>query len=136
MPTWLAHADEKQKARFRAAISQGQNRAWQRGRKGNHRFPKGREAKLYALGLREDCARFYWLTRTIVGYHNPNWTSAKIIERINWITRHYGTGPEGLQAWFKWLLGTHRIGQYEHMRPEYRQTLKLSPLQGRPGRSQ
>jgi hypothetical protein len=43
MPTWLAHATEEQKARFRAAISQGQKRAWQRGRKGCPRFPRGRE---------------------------------------------------------------------------------------------
>jgi hypothetical protein len=38
MPTWLAHASEEQKARFRAAISQGQKRSWQNGRKGNHQF--------------------------------------------------------------------------------------------------
>jgi hypothetical protein len=34
-------------------------------------------------------------------------------------------GPEGFHAWFKWLLGTHRIGQYEHMRPEYRHRLPV-----------
>ena len=86
MPTWIAHAEEK-KTRFREAISKGQKRAWQRGRKGNHRFPKGREAKLYAQGLPEGCARFYWLARTIVGYHNPKWSSAEIIRFIKWITR-------------------------------------------------
>jgi hypothetical protein len=51
------------------------------------------------------CARFYWLARTVVGYHNPNWSSARIIKDINWITKHYGTGPEGFRSWFKWLLG-------------------------------
>jgi hypothetical protein len=59
MPTWLAHATEEQKARFRAAIS---------------------------LGLREGCARFYWLARTVVGYNNSTWTTAKIIKLINWFT--------------------------------------------------
>jgi hypothetical protein len=63
-----------------------------KGRKGNHRFPKKREAALYAQGLREGCARFYWLARTVVGYDNPSWTTAVIIKRINWITKHYGTG--------------------------------------------
>jgi hypothetical protein len=123
MPTWLVHATEEQKARFREAVSRGAKGSWQRGRKGNYRFPKGREAKLYAQGLREGCARFYWLARTIVGHNNSTWTRSKIIKRINWITRHYGTGPEGFHAWFKWLLGTHRIGQYEHMRPEYQHRL-------------
>jgi hypothetical protein len=86
MPTWLAHATEKQKASFRAAISQGQKRAWQNGRKGCPRFPRGREANLYAQGLREGCARFYWLARTVVGYNKPSWTTAVIIKRIN--SRH------------------------------------------------
>jgi hypothetical protein len=123
MPKWLAHATEEQKARFRAAISQGQKRAWQRGRTSCPRSPKKREAALYAQGLPEGCARFYWLARCIVGYHNPKWSSAEIIRLIKWITRHYGTGTEGFHAWFKWLLGTHRIGQHEHMKPEYRHRL-------------
>jgi hypothetical protein len=89
MPTWPAHATEEQKATRRAAISRGMKRAWQEGRaKGNHRFPKGREAALYAQGLPKGCARFYWLARCIVGYHNPTWSSAKIIRLIKWITRH------------------------------------------------
>src|SRR5262245_16633596 len=91
MPKWLAHHTEEQKAQWRQAVSRSAKRSWQRGRKGNHRFPKGREAKLYARGLREGCARFYWLARCIVGYHNPTWSSAKIMKRINWITRHYGS---------------------------------------------
>jgi hypothetical protein len=81
------------------------------------------KAKLYAQGLREGCARFYWLARTVVGYNNSTWTTAVIIKRINWITKHYGIGDEGFRRFFKWLLGTHRIGQYEHMKPEYRHRL-------------
>jgi hypothetical protein len=125
MPTWLAHATEEQKARFREAVSRGAKRSWQRGRTGNHRFPKCREAAVYAQGLREGCARFYWLARTVVGYHNPTWTAPKIIERINWFTGlpGVGTGPEGLRKWFKLVLGTHRIGCHEHMKPEYRHRL-------------
>jgi hypothetical protein len=123
MPKWPAHTTDAQRARFREAISRGAKRSWQRGRKGNHRFPKGREAALYAQGLRPSCARFYWLARCIGGYHNPTWTTPKIIKRINWITKHYGTGPEGFRAWAKWLIGTHRIGQHEHMKPEYRHRL-------------
>ena len=123
MPAWLPNATEDQKARYRAAISEGQKRAWQKGRKGNYRRPRGRDAALYALGLPEGCARFYWLARTILGYHNPKWSSAEIIKDINWITRHYGTGTEGFVTWFKWLLGTHRIGQHEHMPPEYQDRL-------------
>jgi hypothetical protein len=125
MPTWLAHATEAQKARFREAISKGVKRSWQRGRKGCHRFPKGREVALIAQGLLEGCARFYWLARAVVGYHNPNWSSAKIISLITWFTGlpNVGSGPEGLRAWFKWVLGTHRIGQHEHMKPEYRHRL-------------
>src|SRR5262245_44603822 len=69
--------------------------------------------------------RFYWLACTIVGYHNPTWSSARIIKDINWITGlpNVGTRPEGLRKWFKWVLGTHRIGQHEHMKPEYRHRL-------------
>jgi hypothetical protein len=26
-------------------------------------------------------------------------------------------------VWFKWVLGTHRIGCHEHMKPEYRHRL-------------
>jgi hypothetical protein len=125
MPTWLAHATEDQKARFREAISKGAKRSWQKGRKGNPRFPKGREAALYAQGLREGCARFYWLARAVVGYNNPTWSTPKIIKLINWFTGlpNVGTGPEGFRAWAKWLIGTHRIGQHEHMKPEYRHRL-------------
>jgi len=97
--------------------------AWQNGRTGNHRFPKGHEPTLIAQGLSQDCLRFYYLARCIVGYHNPYWPTTKIISLINWITKHYGTGTEGFHAWFKWLLGTHRIGQHEHMKPEYRNRL-------------
>ena len=70
-------------------------RAWQKGRKGNHRFAKGREAALYAQGLREGCARFYWLARAVVGYNNPTWSTPKIIKLINWFTGlpNVGTGP-------------------------------------------
>jgi hypothetical protein len=79
----------------------------------------------YALcpRLREGCARFYWLARSIVGDHNPTWSSARIIKCINWIAEHYGTGTEGFITWFKWVLGQHRIGCHEHMKPEYRHRL-------------
>jgi hypothetical protein len=54
--------------------------------------PRGREAALYAQVLPEGCARFYWLARMIVGYHNPTWPSAKIIARIKWMTKHREAG--------------------------------------------
>jgi hypothetical protein len=79
MPTWWATATEAQKAHFRAAISEGQRRAWQRGRKGNHRRRRGREPALEAQGLPPGCARFYWLARMVFGYHNSHWDSAKMI---------------------------------------------------------
>ena len=87
---------------------------------GNYQRPRGREAALYAQGLPEGCARFYWLARMILGYHNPTWPSTKIIARIKWFTKHRGTGKEGFASWFKWLMGTHRKGQYDHMPPDYR----------------
>jgi hypothetical protein len=73
MPTWGATATEAQKSRFRAAISEGQRRAW---------HPKGHEPALYAQGLPEGCARFYWLARDVFGDHNPTWTAANIIACI------------------------------------------------------
>jgi hypothetical protein len=124
-PNWWAHATEEQRARHRAAVSKGQKLAWQRGRKGNYRHPKGRSASLAAQGIPPDCVRFYWLARTIVGYHNPYWTTDKIISLITWFTGlpNVGAGPEGLRKWFKWLLGTHRINCHERMKPEYRHRL-------------
>jgi len=50
MSTWLAHATEDQKTRLRKDIAKGAKRSWQNSRKGNHRFPKNREAALYAQG--------------------------------------------------------------------------------------
>jgi hypothetical protein len=94
MPTWLANASEAQKARFRAAISEGQKRAWQNGRKGNYRHSRGREAALYAQGLPEGCARFYWFAREVFGDHNPAWPAAKIIARIQWFTKRGGMVPK------------------------------------------
>jgi hypothetical protein len=55
--------------------------------------------------------------------HNPTWPSAKIIARIKWMTKHRGTGKQGFTAWFKWLIGMHRIGWYDHMPPAYRHRL-------------
>jgi hypothetical protein len=124
MPSWLAHASDEQKARFREAISQGQRRAWQNGRKGNYQHPRGREAALYAQGLPEACARFYWLARYVLGYHNSHWDAAKIIATIQWFTkRGQKAGDDVYVKWGKWLLGTHRIGQWDRMKPEYRHRL-------------
>jgi len=123
MPAWWAHATEDQKARYRAALSEGQKRSWQNGRKGNYQRPRGREAALFAQGLPEGCARFYWLAREVFGYHNPTWPTAKTIALVNWFTRRGDIGDETFGKWHKWLLGTHRIGWYDHMKPEYRHRL-------------
>jgi hypothetical protein len=87
------------------------------------RRPRGREAALYAQGLPEGCARFYWLARVILGYHNPTWPTAKIIALIRWFTNRGDNGDEAFVKWHKWLIGTHRIGQYDHMPPDYRHRL-------------
>ena len=55
--------------------------------------------------------------------HNPTWPSAKIIARIKWMTKHRGTGKQGFTAWFKWLIGMHRIRWYDDMPPAYRHRL-------------
>ena len=58
MPAWLPHATDEQKARFRAAISEGQKRSWKKGRKGNYRRPRGREDALYAQASRKAARGF------------------------------------------------------------------------------
>jgi hypothetical protein len=49
--------------------------------------------------------------------------TAKIIARIKWFIKRGSIGNEAFVKWHKWLLGTHRISQYDHMRPEYRYRL-------------
>jgi hypothetical protein len=36
---------------------------------------------------------------------------------------HEARPESGRLKWGKWLLGTHRIGQWDHMKPEYRHRL-------------
>jgi hypothetical protein len=110
MPNWWAHATEEQRARHRAAVSQGQKRAWQRGRKGNYLHPKGRSASLAAQGIPPDCVRFYWIAREILGGHNGWWPIAKIAARIKWFTGLYGTDDAAFRAWHYWLVATHPGG--------------------------
>jgi hypothetical protein len=53
-----------------------------------------------------------------------SWPSAKIIARIQWFTKHgQKAGDDVFVKWYTWLLGTHRIGQWDHMKPEYRHRL-------------
>jgi hypothetical protein len=86
---------------------------------------------LYAAGLQEGCARFYWLARDVFGDHNPTWPAAKIIARIQWFIKRGGIGDAAFVKWYKWLLGTHRNGQHDHMRPEYRHWLHAIEAQYR-----
>jgi hypothetical protein len=117
---WWVNASEEQRARFRAAVSQGQKRAWLRGRTGNYRHPKARIASLEAQGIPANCVRFYWRARDVVGYHNPKWSSSEIIRLIKWFTGRYGTGDAAFHSWHYWLVAPHRIGQHDHMKPCYR----------------
>jgi hypothetical protein len=123
MPSWWAHATEEQRARHRAAVSSGQKLAWQRGRKGNYRHPKGRSASLAAQGIPPDCVRFYWIAREVLGGHNGWWPIAKIAARIKWFTGLYGTDDAAFRAWHYWIAGIHRIGQHDHMKPCHRHKL-------------
>jgi hypothetical protein len=94
------------------------------GRPSPGRAPRrGRETALYTQDLPEGCARFYWLARDVFGDHNPAWTAAKIIALIQWFTMRGDIGDEAFVKWHKWLMGTHRNGQYDHMPPAYRYRL-------------
>jgi hypothetical protein len=87
-------------------------------------YAGGRKTALEVQGLPEGCARFYWLARYVFGYHNPTWPTAKIITLIQWFTKRGQKAGDGVFVkWGKWLLGTHRIGQWDHMKPEYRHRL-------------
>jgi hypothetical protein len=43
---------------------------------------------------------------------------------IQWFTKDgQQAGGDVFLKWYKWLIGTHRIGQYDHMKAEYRHRL-------------
>jgi hypothetical protein len=69
-------------------------------------------------------SRYYWLARDIPGAHNPTWSRAKLISLVKWFTKHgQKAGDDVFIKWGKWLLGTHRNGKWDHMKPEYRHRL-------------
>jgi hypothetical protein len=57
-------------------------------------------------------------------FASPRVRYGSAAHRHSWFTkRGQQAGDDVFVKWYKWLIGTHRIGQYDHMPPAYRYRL-------------